>query len=139
MGGRAGLSEGLAQELAPFGIRVALIEPGIVKTAILAKNTDAPNTSGAYDDHYRRLFAFYAAGLKAPGQPEEVAEVIHAAATDDRPKFRYTCGWGGAEITAHKPGLSDEDWISLGTVADDAEYTARFQELLGLDIGPGFD
>ena len=39
-----GLSEGLAQELAPFGIRVAIIEPGVTKSAIFAKNIDAPNS-----------------------------------------------------------------------------------------------
>jgi NAD(P)-dependent dehydrogenase (short-subunit alcohol dehydrogenase family) len=133
-----GLSEGLAQELAPFGIRVALIEPGIVKTAIMAKNTDAPNATGAYDAHYRRLFAFYAAGLQTPGQPEEVADVIYAAATDDPPRFRYTCGWGGPEITSRKPQVSDEDWIALGAAADDVAYAARFEELFGLDIRPGF-
>ena len=38
-----GMSEGLAQELAPFGIRVAIIEPGVTKSAIFAKNTDAPS------------------------------------------------------------------------------------------------
>ena len=41
-----GLTEGLAQEVVSHGIRVALIEPGIVKTAIMAKNTAAPNASG---------------------------------------------------------------------------------------------
>ncbi|MEL6985238.1 MAG: SDR family oxidoreductase, partial [Actinomycetota bacterium] len=41
-----GLSEGLAQDVAPFGIRVAIVEPGIVRTAIMAKNVDAPNESG---------------------------------------------------------------------------------------------
>jgi NAD(P)-dependent dehydrogenase (short-subunit alcohol dehydrogenase family) len=131
-----GWSEGLAQEVAPFGIRVALIEPGVVRTAILAKNTDAPNASGAYDAHYRRLFAFYAAGLNAPGQPEEVAEVIYAAATDERPRFRYTCGWGGAELTERRPLIDDQDWIALGAIADDAEYAARFEELFALDIAP---
>ncbi len=37
-----GLSEGLAQELAPFGIRVVIIEPGVTKSAIFAKSVDAP-------------------------------------------------------------------------------------------------
>ena len=59
------ISEELAQELAPFGIRVAIIEPGITKSAIFAKNVDAPNSSGAYDTHYRRMFQFYAAGASA--------------------------------------------------------------------------
>lgn len=129
-----GLTEGLAQELVPHGIRVALIEPGIVKTAILAKNTEAPNATGAYDAHYRRLFAFYAAGLKDPGHPNEVADVIFAAATDDPPRFRYTCGWGGQQLTERKPGVADEDWITLGAIEDDADYAARFNELFGLDI-----
>lgn len=130
-----GLTEGLAQELAPQGIRVALIEPGIIKTAILAKNTEAPNATGAYDAHYRRLFAFYAAGLKDPGQPSEVADVIFAAATDDPPRFRYSCGWGGRQLTERKPQVSDEDWIAMGALEDDGEYAARFNELFGLDIG----
>ena len=132
-----GLSEGLAQELAPFGIRVAVVEPGIVKTAILAKNTEAPDASGAYEAHYRRMFAFYAAGLRAPGRPEEVADVIYAAATDDQPQFRYTCGWGGRELTEHKPQVSDRDWIDLGAIVDDADYASRFSDLFGLDITPG--
>ena len=51
-----GLSEELAQEVAPFGVRVVIIEPGITKSAIFAKNLDMPNDTGAYDDAYRRMF-----------------------------------------------------------------------------------
>ncbi len=129
-----GLTEGLAQEVAPFGIRVALIEPGIVMTAIMAKNTDAPDVTGAYGPHYRRLFGFYEKGLQTPGRPDEVAEVIHAAATDDPPKFRYTCGWGGEELSSGRAKISDQDWIALGAIEDDDAYAARFSELFGLDI-----
>ena len=57
------MSEGLAHEVAPFGIRVAIIEPGITRSAIFAKNVDAPNATGAYDAHYRRMFQFYSAGI----------------------------------------------------------------------------
>lgn len=129
-----GLTEGLAQEVAGHGIRVALIEPGIVKTAIMAKNTEAPNASGAYDAAYRRLFNFYATGLADPGQPSEVAEVIYEAATTSTPTLRYTCGWGGTELIDGKAKMDDRDWIALGAVEDDAEYAARFKELFGLEI-----
>jgi NAD(P)-dependent dehydrogenase (short-subunit alcohol dehydrogenase family) len=129
-----GLTEGLAQEVAPHGIRVALIEPGIVRTAIMAKNTDAPNESGAYDAAYRRMFAFYAKGLETPGHPSGVSDVIFEAATSDEPKLRYTCGWGGAELTANRPKISDEEWVALGAIEDDAEYLARFSELFDLDL-----
>lgn len=132
-----GLTEGLAQEVAPHGIRVALIEPGIVKTAIMAKNTDAPNASGAYDRAYRRMFAFYASGLMTPGHPSEVGEVIFEAATAEDPKLRYTCGWGGVELVRGRQAMSDEDWVELGAIDDDAAYAARFHELFDLDITPG--
>jgi len=130
-----GLTEGLAQEVAPHGVRVALIEPGIVKTAIMAKNTEAPNASGAYDAAYRRLFNFYANGLADPGHPSEVAAVIYEAATAEEPKLRYTCGWGGTELIAGKAKMSDEDWVALGAIESDAEYAARFKEMFDLDIG----
>lgn len=129
-----GLSEGMAQELAPFGIRVAVIEPGIVRTAIMAKNTDAGNETGAYDAHNRRLFSFYAAGLRDPGLPREVGEVIHAAVTDDPPRFRYTCGWGGSELVDARRHLDMTEWVALGALTDDDAYNARFQEMFGLDI-----
>lgn len=129
-----GLTEGLAQEVAGHGIRVAMIEPGLIKSAITAKNTDASNETGAYDAAYRRLFAFYAAGLPKAGRPSEVADVIHEAATTDNPKLRYTCGWAGPELTESRPRISDEDWVALGAIEDDASYAARFHELFGLDI-----
>jgi len=129
-----GLTEGLAQEVAGHGIRVALIEPGIVKTAIMAKNTDTPNQTGAYDRAYQRMLNFYATGLSNPGHPSEVADVIYEAATTETPKLRYTCGWGGEQLVAGKAQLSDQDWVGLGAIESDAEYAARFSELFGLDL-----
>lgn len=129
-----GLTECLAQEVAAHGVRVALIEPGIVKTAIMAKNTEAPNASGAYDKTYQRMFDFYSAGLKSPGHPSEVSEVLYEAATTDRPRLRYSCGWGGAELAENRPLASDEDWVELGAIEDNAEYRGRFTELFGIDI-----
>jgi NAD(P)-dependent dehydrogenase (short-subunit alcohol dehydrogenase family) len=130
-----GVSEGLAQELAPFGIRVAIIEPGVTKSAIFAKNIDAPNQSGAYEAHYRRMFQFYATGMANATDPFEVARVIHDAVTTDEPKLRYPVSWGAEEIVAGRALLSDEAWVELGRSADDAEYYARFRDAFGLDLG----
>ena len=71
-----GLSELLAQEVAPFGVRVAIIEPGVTQSAIFAKNVDLPNHTGAYDAAYRRMFQFYAAGMAGATPAIEVAKVI---------------------------------------------------------------
>ncbi len=133
-----GLSEGLAQELAPFGIRVAIIEPGVTKTAIFPKNVDAPNQTGAYDAQYRRMFQFYAAGLAHATDPIEVARVVHHAITTDAPQLRYPVSWGGVELAEGRQRITDEDWVQLGAATDDDAYYARFRELFALEIGPGY-
>jgi NAD(P)-dependent dehydrogenase (short-subunit alcohol dehydrogenase family) len=129
-----GLSEELAHELAPFGIRVAVVEPGVTKSAIFAKNVELPESSGAYETVYRRMFDFYAAGVTNATDPFEVAKVVHEAATTDEPKLRWPCSWGGAEIIAGRDRMSDADWVRLATIEDDAEYRARFKELFSLDL-----
>jgi NAD(P)-dependent dehydrogenase (short-subunit alcohol dehydrogenase family) len=129
-----GLSEGLAQELAPFGIRVVIIEPGVTKSAIFAKNVDAPNTTGAYDAHYRRLLQMYAAGMAQSTDPFEVGALIHHAITTDAPTLRYACSWGGPEMIAGRARMSDEEWVALGRLEDDAEYYAAFGRAFGVEI-----
>ena len=131
-----GLSEGLAQELAPFGIRVVIIEPGVTKSAIFAKSIDAPNTTGAYDAPYRRMFQFYATGIANATDPFEVAEVVHHAITTDQPQLRYAMSWGGKELVEGRAALDDDEWVALGAIDDDAEYYDRFAEHFGLDISP---
>jgi NAD(P)-dependent dehydrogenase (short-subunit alcohol dehydrogenase family) len=131
-----GVSDGLAQELAPFGIRVVVIEPGVTKSAIFAKSVDAPNATGAYDAPYRRMFQFYARGIAEATDPVEVAQVIHHAITTDQPKLRYAMSWGGQGMIDGRVAMSDADWVELGAIESDDEYYARFQEHFGVDIAP---
>ena len=131
-----GVSEALAQEVAPFGIRVAIVEPGVTKSAIFAKNVDAPNQSGAYDAHYRRLFQFYAAGYTNATDPLEVGKIIEDAITTDSPKLRYACSWGGVEISEARKVLNDESWVDMMTHESDAEYYDAFERNFNVDIRP---
>lgn len=128
------MSEELAQELAPFGIRVAIIEPGITKSAIFAKNVDAPNSSGAYDAHYRRLFQFYAAGMANASDPFEVGAVVLEAIRTSSPRLRYPVSWGGPELLSRRTQITDAEWIALGALESDADYIAEFRRLFGVDI-----
>jgi NAD(P)-dependent dehydrogenase (short-subunit alcohol dehydrogenase family) len=130
------LSEALAQEVAPFGIRVAIVEPGVTRSAIFAKTVEVPDRTGAYGDHYRRMFQMYAAGLAQATDPLEVAEVIHHAVTTASPELRYRVSWGGEELIGGRERMTDSQWLSLGTAPDDDAYYARFRELFGLDIRP---
>jgi NAD(P)-dependent dehydrogenase (short-subunit alcohol dehydrogenase family) len=131
-----GLSEELAFELAPFGIRVVIVEPGVTKSAIFAKNVDLPNTTGAYEMHYRRMFDFYAVGVANATDPFDVAAVIHEAVTTDAPKLRYACSFGAEEIITGRAAMTDEEWVELGAIPDDADYNAQFAKHFGLDLTP---
>lgn len=129
-----GISEALAQEVAPFGIRVVIIEPGVTKSAIFAKNIDAPNSSGAYDDHYRRLFQFYATGYANATDPLEVAKIIDHAITTDEPQLRYACSWGGPEIAERRKTLPDNQWVDMMRAQTDDEYYDRFEAAFGVNL-----
>ncbi len=129
-----GLSEELAQEVAPFGVRVVIIEPGVTKSAIFAKNLEAPNQSGAYDAAYRRMFQMYAAGLAHATDPFEVAKLIHHAVTTEQPKLRYAVSWGAQELIDGRAAITDEEWTALGVADDDERYYDAFRATFGLDL-----
>jgi NAD(P)-dependent dehydrogenase (short-subunit alcohol dehydrogenase family) len=130
------LSENLAQELAPFGIRVKVIEPGVTRTALLAKHQEL-HPDSPYADAYRRMFAFYATGIEANVRPSAVAEVVQQAIDDDSARLRYVCAYAGDELAGGREGVSDEDWLALGAAASDDEYFDRFEQAFGLDIRAG--
>jgi NAD(P)-dependent dehydrogenase (short-subunit alcohol dehydrogenase family) len=88
------LSDALRWELAPFGVRVILVEPGAIRTGFEA--TVARSSGGVLerrDSPYAPLYARVAAAnarirASQPG-PEAVARVILAALRAERPHARY--------------------------------------------------
>jgi NAD(P)-dependent dehydrogenase (short-subunit alcohol dehydrogenase family) len=127
------LSDALAQETAPFGIRIKIVEPGVTRTAILPKNSGYPDNP-VYEPAYRRMEMFYRAGALADVRPEVVAETIAEAIADESAQLRYVCAYGGQELVDGLADLSDADWIAMGAAATDEEYCKRFEAAFGLDI-----
>jgi NAD(P)-dependent dehydrogenase (short-subunit alcohol dehydrogenase family) len=89
------LSEALWFELRPFGVRVVLIEPGAFETSFGANVLTEPS----YDEAspYRPIAARFNAAMAGfrsgpPQDPQEVANLIVAAAGDPDPKLRYLAG-----------------------------------------------
>ena len=107
-----GLSENLAHDLATFGIRVSLIEPGVTRTAILGKNSETPK-SPIYADTYQRMMDMYAAGIAANVRPEVVAETILECLNSSEGQLRWPVAWGASEmVNARNNGsVSDSDWV----------------------------
>ncbi len=127
-----GLSDAMAQEVAAFGIRVSVIEPGVTKSAIFAKSADPDHDTGMYGPHYSRMRAFYSAGLANATDPFEVAQLIYHAATTDTPQLRYVVSWG-SDIVARRMQLDDREWTALGAL-DDQAYFREFERMFGLRL-----
>jgi NAD(P)-dependent dehydrogenase (short-subunit alcohol dehydrogenase family) len=126
-----GMSEELAIEVAPFGVRVVIVEPGVTKSAIFAKNVDLPESDVR---HYQRMMQMYAAGIMQATDPFEVAKVIEHAVTTDAPELRYVVSWGAQELIEGRARMADADWVALGASSDDDEYYDRFRALFGLEL-----
>jgi NAD(P)-dependent dehydrogenase (short-subunit alcohol dehydrogenase family) len=124
-------SECLASEVRPFGIRVAIIEPGVVLTPIFAKSPTPLTEFGAYQAPVRRLWALFGKQLEKPTQPSDVAEAIEHAVETDEPKLRYLVGNDAKALMAGRAKLTDEEWVAAQGQADDESFYAAMAKLMG--------
>ena len=127
-----GLSECLAQELKPFNVRVAIVEPGTIATPMTTTPTPAP-PPGPYSLPGRRIGALFAASLKTPTSPFEVAKTIRDIVDGTSSRLRYPAGSDGAALIQWRKSKTDEEWVNLGA-ASDAEWEADVERNLRLDV-----
>jgi NAD(P)-dependent dehydrogenase (short-subunit alcohol dehydrogenase family) len=122
------ISEGLAIEVRAFGIRVAVIEPGLINTPIIGKATGAlpRDDASPYAAVERRIAGIYAAGAAANVHPRIVAEAIERAVAIDTPKLRYPVGVDSTVFLEGRARLSDEEWIEFGAPMSDDDFWALF-------------
>jgi NAD(P)-dependent dehydrogenase (short-subunit alcohol dehydrogenase family) len=87
------LCETWRYELAPFGVRVTIVEPGAFKTALHDKEV-RPADFGRPDSPYRPLVEEYLrrSNLMKRRDPGPVVDVILRAATVARPRLRWAVG-----------------------------------------------
>ncbi len=87
------ISDGLRGELAPFGIKVVVIEPGFILTEFAQVADEASRTIVANAGPYAPFFANYSENYtrakRIAGQPEDIAALIHAALAAPKPRLRY--------------------------------------------------
>jgi NAD(P)-dependent dehydrogenase (short-subunit alcohol dehydrogenase family) len=111
------LCDALRLEVAPFGIRVALIEPGAVRTRFLANSElHAPEDDG--DGPYAVFKAnvgkmttrAHRDGARGVLDPGDVAKVIVKAVTARRPKARYKVGSQARLAPVARRILGDRWW-----------------------------
>jgi NAD(P)-dependent dehydrogenase (short-subunit alcohol dehydrogenase family) len=127
------ISEALAQEVQAFGIRVAIVEPGVVVTPIFSKAKRFADPASPYAVHVHRPLLFYQMQMKTPSQPADVARVIHEAVTTKEPKLRYLVGDDAARLVEGRRKLTDEEYVATGRPMPDAEYLDLMRRRYGFD------
>jgi NAD(P)-dependent dehydrogenase (short-subunit alcohol dehydrogenase family) len=121
-------SELLAMEVRPFGIRVAVVEPGFFATrmvddAIVPLGSDP---GSPYADPERRICAWFTQSKQTAGDPAEVGRAVAAIAAGEVDGFRHPVGADAAIYIDGRRRLDDETWIDLGRSMSDDEFFAEF-------------
>ena len=127
------LSEALAQEVQRFGIRVAIVEPGVVVTPIFSKARRFADPASPYFDHVRRLLLLYQKQMPRAAQPADAAAVIYEAATTKQPRLRWLVGDDAKLLVAGRQRMSDEEYVAGGRAMSEEQYLDEMRTRYGFD------
>jgi NAD(P)-dependent dehydrogenase (short-subunit alcohol dehydrogenase family) len=116
------MSEALAQEVQRFGIRVAIVEPGVVVTPIFSKAKRWADPASPYFDHVRRLLLLYQKQMPHAAQPADAARVIYEAATTSSPRLRWLVGEDARLLVAGRQRQTDEEYVAGGRAMSEEEF-----------------
>jgi NAD(P)-dependent dehydrogenase (short-subunit alcohol dehydrogenase family) len=126
------LSEALAQEVNEFGVRVAIVEPGIIDTR-MARNIGHTGHSKTYPQS-RRIAAMFEATIAAgAGQPEVVAGKIREIVESETPRLRNPVGTDALPFLGWRGSMSDEQWAHWGAQSD-SDWLSAVKADFGMDL-----
>lgn len=125
-----GLSEALAQEVKPLGIRVAVVQPGIIDTAMAQGIRDLPYTS--LYPQMRRMAGLFTASLRNPASPFLVGEKIRDIIGSGTWQLRHPVGPDAEPFLQWRASMTDEQWVDWGA-ADDATWYQSVERDFGLN------
>ncbi|MDQ3984232.1 MAG: SDR family oxidoreductase [Thermoproteota archaeon] len=111
-----GLSESMAYELEPFGIKVILVEPGVIKTNIangmvIAEKSQNPNSP--YSQIMQKMSTSFEHMLENASSPDVVAKVVLQAVTSENPSLRYLAGKDVEMWIEAKRNMSDDQFYKM--------------------------
>jgi NAD(P)-dependent dehydrogenase (short-subunit alcohol dehydrogenase family) len=111
-----GLSKSMAYELEPFGIKVVLVEPGVIRTnfvngIVAAKKSQDPNSP--YSQMMQKMAASFEPMLENGSSADIVAKVVLNAVTSDNPSLKYIAGKDIETLMEAKRSMSDEEFYKM--------------------------
>jgi len=91
--GVEGFSETLAKEVAPFGVKVTIVEPGGFRTDFAGASTSLQEGRPEYDETVGKSARFQREfNGKQPGDPKRAAAALLRIASEKNPPFRLIIG-----------------------------------------------
>jgi len=119
-----GLSESMAYEIEPFGIKVILIEPGVIKTNFdgnlkigkkVSTTATTNNRNSPYADITEKRIAGFKPRFENGSPPIEVAKVILNVITSKNvpPESRYLVGNDAFKLIEIRKNKSDKEFRRL--------------------------
>lgn len=114
------LSEALAQEVKMFSIRVAIVQPGIIDTAMARRIGDQPDASSY--PHARRMAGMFTASLHNPTSPSLVGQKIRDIIESGTWQLRHPVGPDAEAFLQWRASMTDEQWVDWGAADDNAWY-----------------
>jgi NAD(P)-dependent dehydrogenase (short-subunit alcohol dehydrogenase family) len=127
------LSEVLAQEVKPFNVRVAIVEPGMIDTP-MAERIATPAGPSLYP-HRTRIAGLFRAALPGATSPVIVAEKIREIIESGTWQLRHLVGADAQGFLDWRAARNDEGWVDLFALDDDGWYTS-IQTDFGIDTRP---
>jgi len=112
-----GLSESMSYELEPFGIRVVIIEPGVIRTNIMNSSIIAKKAQDPKSPYFSLIqkvennFKLMMENESSP--PEEVAKAILGVVTSENSQLRYTVGNDAATMIQARVSMSENQFKKM--------------------------
>lgn len=111
-----GLSESMSYELEPFGIRVVIVEPGVIRTnfldgVVVAKKSKDQNSP--YSQMMQKVTTGFEEMMKNASSPDVVAKVVLNAIRNKNPNLRYLAGSDVEKWLGGKRKVADEEFYKM--------------------------
>jgi NAD(P)-dependent dehydrogenase (short-subunit alcohol dehydrogenase family) len=128
------VSDTLAAEVRSFGIRVAVIEPGVILTPIWDKAEYAMPADHPYQKVMGRLARLFGTQLDGPTMPDVVARATYEAVETGAAKLRYPVGADAEVLAATRDRMTPAEWMDLMSIEEDADFVNVAEKAFGVDL-----
>ena len=109
-----GLSESMSYELKQFGIKIVLIEPGVINTNFaLVTPKKALEANSSYSQLMNKLEENLFSTIANGTPPKDVANVILHSITKESPEHRYLVGNDAVELINARKKSTDEEFEKM--------------------------